>query len=317
MKTPFITLLLGLAACGDYSYEDLEFLAALPVTADLSSDVPSNGTTSQPLSGGLSRQASGLAGDPSQLYSDTFGSAQKFNGAGEFVIAVIHWIRQQPPSVREEGRRIWGPYPAREQTGFMVRLVMERGSVTGEFNFYVQFKPSGEADSSYFDALIGTFTATRTLREGRGLLVCPLANMRAHGLLTPALDALDEISFSYETDVWPHKVTLGAVGAWWSGLTELHLQTHKHENGSGALDFQLTGNIWGTPNPPLEVFQVTSRWLSTGEGQADVSITSGDNWGAIQKECWDQGFLATYSYASWDLANTSGNESLCPNVTGL
>ena len=86
MRNALLFSVLIFTACGgSWSNRDLEFAAALPSRADLSSKIPTTSTTGQPLS-----RSDGLnAGEASQAYAETKKAVTDFNGLLDFFLGVI------------------------------------------------------------------------------------------------------------------------------------------------------------------------------------------------------------------------------------
>jgi hypothetical protein len=99
-----------------------------------------------------------------------------------------------------------------------------------------------------------------------------------------------------------------------------HLDYHYRESaaGQGEMTFDLFKNV--IPGPAVEDMRVVSRWLSTGEGRAELTIESGDGAGLGQLECWDRAFAPTYNRKPWALAEETPDPlpadpgDLCPAI---
>src|ERR1700704_16159 len=128
------TCLLGAAAgCGNYSNEDLEFMAALPEKQELSAEVPTRSAL--------------VLGEAAEYYLLTRNVSLIFNGITEAFLGLIDTIRAFPPTTRQPNRRIWGPFPADpvKQPGWMIRMVMERVGAT--FTYNLEFKHESDPSS--------------------------------------------------------------------------------------------------------------------------------------------------------------------------
>ena len=49
-----------------------------------------------------------------------------FNGVVDSFLTLIDAIRSYSPTTRQPDERIWGPFPAQDQPGWEVRMVMTR-----------------------------------------------------------------------------------------------------------------------------------------------------------------------------------------------
>ena len=84
------------------------------------------------------------------------------------------------------------------------------------------------------------------------------------------------------------------------------------ENGDGAMTFTFAKNVV-TTTLAAEVLMVESRWLGTGPGRADTTVTGGDTPGgmATALECWNQDFESSYRIQSWNAAAPTGDPASC------
>jgi hypothetical protein len=92
--------------------------------------------------------------------------------------------------------------------------------------------------------------------------------------------------------------------------------------GQGAMRFQIMGNLDVT-SAAVETMTVTSRWLPSGEGRAEATITLGDGVGLTEIQCWNRDFNPTYTNKPWPVSADSpdpsphGMESDCPEFPEL
>jgi hypothetical protein len=83
----------------------------------------------------------------------------------------------------------------------------------------------------------------------------------------------------------------------------------------GDLQYGATENFVATTTAN-ETMSIHSRWMESGAGRTDVTITGGDIGTAVDtsNECWDSNFLSVYSAASYDPNDPAvdwGAESSC------
>ncbi len=83
-------------------------------------------------------------------------------------------------------------------------------------------------------------------------------------------------------------------------------------DGRGAMTFTFMANA--IPGPAVETFRLTSRWLPTGEGRAEVEVLAGDGAGAKQVECWGRQFVVTYNLKPWAPLENVGDPSACADI---
>jgi hypothetical protein len=96
----------------------------------------------------------------------------------------------------------------------------------------------------------------------------------------------------------------------------------QNASGQGEMTFDLVGNLI-LITPAIEDLRITSHWLGTGEGRADLTVVSGDGAGAQQTQCWGRSFQETYNNKPWapseDFPATPPGDpdSLCPVIPPL
>ena len=107
---------LGLAACGNYSTEDLRFLAALPQREDLQFKVPA-------------AQSGALSACPPANASVWLAAkpvSDGINGGVDLLVSLVDAVRRVSPTARDEDRRVWGPFDSKEHPGREVEVLMVR-----------------------------------------------------------------------------------------------------------------------------------------------------------------------------------------------
>ena len=114
-------LCLGLCACGDYSTEDLRFLAAVPSRADLRVEVPEDA----PGDPGVARQVV-CATRPADTWLRAKPESDRLNAAVEFLLGLVDVVRRAPPDWRAEDARGWGPFPDAKHPGRETRVTILR-----------------------------------------------------------------------------------------------------------------------------------------------------------------------------------------------
>jgi hypothetical protein len=306
-------LLIGLglgaagAGCGNYSNEDLEFMNALPDKSDLSADVPVRSAIS--------------IGDTAELYRMTRDVAVIFNGIVDAFLTLIDTIRSFEPTTRRPNERIWGPVASKDQPGWDIRMKMTRDDLA-TFSYQVGFRPSGFSggeDEGWLNVITGTFNAAGGVRKGSGTLAIITAAARAAGL-DPGLGYLDWMNATYDNHAFPT-----SVGLQYANLPNPNQPTDPtdgtysysaQQNGQGALTFNFSAN--SIPGPAgIDVFNVTSNWLGTGQGRSDLQVVSGDDAGARETQCWNQQFQAVYIDKPWSVLEDIGTPSDCPSIPSL
>jgi hypothetical protein len=289
-------------SCGNYSNEDLEFMNALPERQDLSAEVPA-------------RSAVGV-GAAAELYVTTRNVTTDFNRLVDGLLALIDAVRSYSPTTRHPNQRIWGPFPADKHPGWVVQLRMERQADLATFDYWLEMRPAGGDPATWFWLIKGSFAASGGVRKGTGQVELNGQMLRGAGL-DPGIGLLDLLTVDYKTDVPPIMVTL-AFNSFpdptkADAITQGTYRYSVQQDGQGALNFDFWAN--SVPGPlGLDKFNVTSRWLGTGEGRSDVQVVSGDGAGAMQTECWDAQFQAVYNLKPWAPAENLGDLSACATI---
>ena len=301
MKRKALLALLFLAACGgNYSNGDVEFIGALPVRHELESKLPQR--PGQALEG--VRQDAIAVGEPSQAYRDTQSATASFNGGLFGLLDLIDKIRVIPPTRREPDRRIWGPFPDKHNTNFLVEVVMERvQSVVFTYRIEVRSKDA-PASAPWTSFVVGTFHGTGGARRGIGDVQLLAKAARDVGFAVPDFDQIETLGMSYITDQSPIEVNMLFRGTTPTGDSQIVTYGYREAaDGQGAMQFIVTqGGL---------VLSEISRWRSTGQGRTDSAVSAGAYFGAQGIECWDAQFLVTYSSKSWENPAVVGNPANC------
>lgn len=288
----------GIAACGgNYSNEDVEFVSALPVRAQLESKLPEQGVTQSPLVG--TRQDALSVGDPSPFYFATRSGSDGFNQGLFWLLTLIDEIRRIPPTHREPDKRVWGPFPDRDRPGFITEVVMERTQLV-LFAYRIETRRSDAPSSAPWVPLIrGAFRATGGARKGTGdvHLLAQAARNAGVPIDDPNLIQLDTLDVTYVTDQSPIQVNMIFRALPGAGFDTLEYAYSESDNGQGSIQFIYTVPL-PQPYPPARV-RILSRWTTSGAGRADFVILDGPFQLAQAVECWDAQFRVTYSDNPW------------------
>lgn len=317
MRIRWLLLLGGLvAACGgNFSNDDLEFLNALPAREDLAAKLPAAEAS---VTAGSLRQRKALlsVGDVSQLYLDTRQASDEFNGGLDGMLAMLEQVRHLTPSQRAEDVRLWGPLKDSSHSGHEARLLMKRDAEI--FAYWVQFRPEGGSEESWWNLVEGGFRADGGLRKGEGLLVLRVSEARARGLDVGDLSSLDTLEIRYQTREVPLQVEMRFVPASTQLTPELRYAHREVPGGPGEMGFLLRGTDV-IPGGQKEDLLITSRWTRDRGGVGTMVVTGGDvpsSITATHVECWDASFRVTYIARSWE-GTAVGDASSCPDVSAL
>jgi len=308
LAATFVLGVLG-AGCGNYSNEDLEFMNAVPDQTDLAANLPVR---------------SALAtGTEAELAKDTHDTVKIFNGILDSVLGDVEAIRAVQPTGRGPDSRTWGPFPDTNplQTAWEWQFAMQR-EADGSFSYAFNLEPLGAGGSAWLSLITGNFTPSPGVRRGAGSFTLTTAALRAAGFpFDPGLGKLDTLMVTYQTKDFPISVVMNLV-SFPNYPTDLvttnsvHYEYGAQADGSGAMKFTMTGNLIPITSA-IEVVQVTSQWLASGAGRADLTVLQGDGAGMMQSECWDTSFNATYNSKPWSPSEDLNDPSFCPAIPVL
>jgi hypothetical protein len=323
------------AGCGDYSNpqlkEDLEFLSAIPAREVMELRV-ANQTPRQvgQQEQGLAIHQDSLLGVLATFYVETIRTTGEINrgvlGFLGIVDLITHFV---PPTLRAEGRRVWGPWPSEEDPGVDLRFEMLKLE-PGRFSLHYQLRRSELAggngfDEGWTDCVSGDVSPRGLFRRGEGDLLVDLdacASVTGSGEEGSALVDFDTTPDAGSPNGKTH-VSIEFAGflsreaiAAGEPATSANYEYSEAGDTSGWFDFTTWSDLHAESDPlkpALETFQWRVRWTSDGCGRADASVSGGDL-GQLQilvSECWDAEHKRTYYTDNALMAPTEGDPADC------
>lgn len=300
-----MAMVFGLLAggCGNYSNEDLEFMAAVPTTNQLAVELPAAVDTTT----------------EAELAKNTHDAIKMVNSTLTGVLGLVDAVRAYEPTSRTTDSRTWGPFPDQNHPGWNWRLIVTRDATTPT-NFTFELDTENPA-VGWLQFVTGGFDGAGGARQGSGNFTADFDLLRSNGFpLDASSDNLKDLTISYQNfnlSGSPVQVTMSmdTVNPAKNGATTLNIAYEIFADRSGQMAFTLTGDL--VPGPAIETVQVNSQWLSSGAGEATLGITAGDGMGLKQTECWDSGFGATYNLKPWSAAEDTGTPADCPALPAL
>ncbi len=273
---------LALAGCGNYSTEDLRFLAALPQRQDLAFRVPATG------------QPGALTSCPtrtSSVWLEAKPTSDKINAGVDFLLALVDVVRSREPSWRKADERGWGPFPSKEHPGREVMVVIARtyppelgGGARYGYGFLARLQ--GTPD---WAPLIGGAFDGGSASHGKGEVVLDFDKMIALGMNDPG-GPTGQMAIGYDRASDPVTIQLvlasdgfGAVG---TGSTFAY-RSASYAAGGGVFDFAFRdgqGNL----------FYVTTGYDAAGAGRDSVVYQGASGASAAFRECWGAGACLVY-----------------------
>jgi len=277
-----------LAACGNYSNEDLDFQLALPQQSDIGANV----------------QLSMARLNSAEYYRDTRNAITTFNTMISDLLGLIEHVRGYPATARQGNRRIWGPFPAdKYPTTWQVRMVMDRSSVSStllHMDYWVQVRPVGTDDSAWVSFMTGSYSSSGSARTGTGdiHLLANDARVATYPVDDdPGLVKLDHMDVQYDNTTYPIRVTLTMVN-----LPDAETQSgtydySENQDGSGSMTFDWQGTTTDTGVPIAA--KMKAQWLGSGAGRADATAhltATPDVSILLGTDCWGVDTVASYSF---------------------
>src|SRR5215468_10021976 len=220
-------------------------------------------------------------GDVAVSYLITRTVAGVLNGEVALGLLLAKTITTYPVTSIENDTLIWGPWSEALKPGeyrMTAKLTNE-----GKWAWAIEGRAKGSSDP--FQAIVtGLATPGRPHRgSGNFTFDCDVAHA-----IDPfgGCDDGGQASVTYDLEHAPATITVDAE----------HLAPMP--DGSQALQtfhYQYSVNADGS-GPAWETTTYDSKWLATGAGRTDISVTGGDVGSAVvtAEECWDTHYLQTY-----------------------
>jgi len=286
----------SMAACG----KDADpFAGALPSDDNVSIRVPgsSSNDTGQP-----------LLGANSEFYVHTYRISRFLNAHVVGLLKTIRDITRNEPTSEEGNTRIWGPHTPGGLEPLTYRLVVEK---LGEnvFALDLQGRPRRSTDDADFKSLIDGQITGSGQQDGRakGDLVLHFDTASS---LNPAVPERGEIQINFDAIAQPRTVAVDFVqfsGADEGAPADATYRYSENEDSSGDFLFAIHANIHKAEEnrPGLETMALRSRWVASGAGRGDVTITgeevaaqlteAGIAAASVQAtECWGEDFNVSF-----------------------
>ncbi len=322
----FLLAALALAGCGNFSNDDLVFLAGIPRPEEVALDVQSNSASTALV------EAQAL-GEEAELYRGARVIAAQVNGGVEALLRFVDSLgRGYPPTERTEDTRVWGPVSNVDGKHFTLRLEIRReeNALGGaRFAFCLQVAPDraytgsaatcGDVGSSGLkNVLYGHYDPRRGggARSGSGQIFLDFEAMAATGGQERGFFALDYDFTSGGSEKQIHIDWTGPLGG--------TLAYDYGRTGDGHVDFnfEVTSVNTGTTGNDPDSWSIGAFWDEGVGGRADALGSGGDlapDQHATATECWDGGRLRTYwRVVIWrglveeSVLADEGNPALCP-----
>jgi hypothetical protein len=297
----------ALAACGNYSNEDLLFMSAVPTSSQLAVVLPAaRPTVTQ-----------------AELAQSTHGGIGTVNALLNGVLGIIDTVRSYEPTSRSANERVWGPAADTNKPGWQWELKIDRQLNGTTFDYHLLVANQATPDS-WVEFISGTYDAAGGAKQGNGAFTAHFADVvAAHYPVDGDAAQYNLLSLTYQnydTEGSPVSALLTVTRAYpdKNGITNASFGYEILTDGSGEITFQAAGNIVG--GTTTETVTIHAQWLASGAGMATCTITAGADLGATQTECWDSTFEATYNDKPWsptEDVNPGQMAAFCPTLPML
>lgn len=297
-----------LGACG-FGGRGSEFRDGVPQASAVALKLP--GSAGQALTAGKTRD--GLEGETAAFYKLTRGVTLTVNGGTAAVLNLVHRITGYPATTTTQDSATWGPHTDALSPNTWKLTVTRTADDT--YGYALEGKGKTEADGAYRVVLSGTHHHAGTnLGSGTFLIDWDaLAELPEHddhvGTVTVTYARETEASVT-QIDAGFRQVKGGRDGA----RVDANYRYRSTPGQGGEFEFQATDDFIG--GAALEDAKIKSRWLQTGAGRSDATVSGGDlATTATASECWDDGFASRYFDNTWASSENYGAESVCAFAT--
>jgi hypothetical protein len=297
----------ALAACGNYSNEDLLFMSAVPTSTQLAVVLPAPMPTVT----------------EAELSKTTHGGVGTINMLLDGVLGIVDTVRSYEPTSRSANGRVWGPAPDSNKPGWQWKFEIDRQPNGTTFDYHLLVATEA-TPVTWVEFLTGTYDAAGGAKQGSGAFTAHFAAVVAVGYPVDGdaaqFDTLSLTYQNYDTEGSPVSALLTIMRAYpdKNGITMASFSYEILTDGSGEITFQAAGNVVG--GTTTETLTIHAQWLPSGAGMATCTITAGADIGATQTECWDSTFEATYNDKPWsptEDVNPGQMAAFCPTLPTL
>lgn len=293
------------------------FREAIPSADDVKLKEPTGGSASSTPQSlpGLGTQDT----DPlpyAKYYKFTRDIFDGVNWGTGYILGSVWVLVHLPPTTLSGNEAIWGPASeALSPAEWRFRAVEV---ADGEIEYFFEgHRKDGSLGDSWLPTLHGKGFSKKNAKHRQGWfeLDYDAANQldpaRLHGE-----DEAGKTTINYALTSFPItvncKLEQGKYGAYFD------IVTTTQQNGGGLVDIKGKDDLDASKATKLEDIHMHSRWLGTGAGRADVTLSGGDipnNLVVNASECWSTSFARTYYSDTIASEPVFGAESACPYLT--
>ena len=311
---------LVLTGCGRGTTTEADFRSGLPTKEMVQVKSPDTKSTGigQGQAGLSSAEVRALGqGQESSFYQLTRGATLAVNGATLAVLGLVEGVTKYTPTSVAGNTAVWGPHAESLQKNEWKLTVTKTADNT--YGYTLSARAKADANAAFVDVLTGTQTAAV---DDQGE---PLAGF-GHGEFTLDWDNTQTLP-DHDTNVGSLHVTYARPDAK-SAVTVAaqFLQVNDDSNPGkrvdvnygyastpgqgGQFDFKEIADVYNPSgsSSKAETLTIKSRWMETGAGRSDVTLSGGDLFtSAHLNDCWDTGFKSQFMRTDYDPTNKSTN----------
>ena len=259
-------------------------------------------------------------GDPalSTFYTFTRQTFDYVNLGTAWILGLVTTIVRYPVTQRTTSEATWGPWKG-ELSAAEWRLRVTRGE-DSLYSYVLEGRRVGQ--ESYRAVVTGQGYPRGDARRGLGSFVVDhdaadaIDPARLRGADESGTTRVDHDLRSLREDL-RGAYTIGVEGRPTATAGRFDVALTRLDGGGGTVDIVSKGDIDADPaKRAFEDLTMRSRWVTSGAGRADVTVSRGDVPASVGTvvvtECWSPNFQQSYYTDSAGLAPTTGEEALCP-----
>ncbi len=289
------------AGCGNYSTEDLEFLAALPAREDLRTEVPAGGTAGA---------ATVCTIRPAEVWLRSKPASDGWNAGVELVIGLVDAVRRYPPTWRRDDARGWGPFPDERHPGVEIQVLMSRdhpAELKGEPRYAYAFQGRWiDGTDGFRNIITGAFEGPSSAR-GKGFVSLDFDALWALGM-NDAGTPRGTVPIRYDRTGDPVNILLTLYQDGF-GIPQFAYAFRGWRDGSGKFGYRFRDSTSGN------VLTVVASYGSSGAGRGSITVTTPLGFTGTVRQCWDAAACLVFQEDLSSIAGgPAGNPLDCPTV---
>jgi hypothetical protein len=335
MRTRWLAMMIGVGTgCGNFSQEDLLFLAARPTRDDLTLQPP--GAAAE----GGRTQALGLACIEGDLRCEAERAAQLLNELTFALLGLLEDISDQPPTVRAVGYRRWGPFTVGDVATATYMLQMERLPTANDaptsYRFCLHGHAGGDDRSGQTDVTVpscdddgGGDESLLMLWDGNISAEAGTSLRTASGGMRLLGDRVSAVSgdrslggtllFSFEHAAGNRRIDIDVDQAAFDDGDErgpLRYRFATQPDNSGSVVLEIARDLIGAgiafDRSAPEQLRLRSVWQADQSGRGEGSVSGGDlDAPVIWQQCWSASPTLTTTYLQTHDGVQSGDDTAC------